>query len=218
MAKLSVAATIIEEIYNNGKVKANGSKLDYKDFLQYVIIAAGNFLRLQFYEQIQLDGEVGSFLSSMLDVKKFKIKKLTNGSKVVDQDIFITPRNMGVFGVYPVLKCGDDEEADYERAFVRIKPGTERFYTKDKRTDLGIDTFSMRGTKPLLGTDLDEVFVEGIFADDEYLEEAVFPDSVVLAAMGNVFNVTLKMNGYVDMTDDGDPNVKAIKERLQQST
>ena len=217
MPRLTVAADIIEEVYNNAKVKANGSKLENSDFLQMVIISVGSFLRTQFYEHAQLDGETGSFLSSLLEVKKFAVKKFGSGMGIVDQEIFIAPRNMGIFGVYPVIKCGDESEPDLENRFLRVKPGTESFYNKKRRDDLGINTFSMRGVKPLLGTDLEEVYVEAIFADDDSIEQLNFPVSVVKLAISDILTTVLKVPGYVDMTDDRDPNVKAIKERLQTS-
>jgi len=215
MPKLETAAQLIEELYYNGHHKVNDSKLQYDDFLQYLIIAAGGIMRNQFYEQIQLDGEAATFLSSMVDIEKHTVLKLSNGIKVVDSEVMPLPRNMGILNVYPVLKDCDEEEPDYERSFMRIGPGEQRYYTKKVRDDLGKDTFSMRGVRPLLGTEEEEVFVELIKADN--IETMEMPFSVVRAALSEVLVSVLKLGDYIDMTDDRDPNVKRINERLKSA-
>lgn len=212
MAKLSVGAAVLEEIYYSGNIQANGRKLEYEDFLQFLIIHAGAILRLQFYEQMQLDGDASGFLSEMLECKMFDVKR-KNGMSFVEQDIFTTPRNMGIFAVYPIVEgCKEgEEEPDYERKFLKVKTGEEWFYSKSRREDLGIDTFGMRGTKPLLGTEQDRVFIEGIFSDNEDLE---MPNSVMMLAMSEVLTKVLRVPGYVDVTDDGNPNIPQLRSKL----
>lgn len=211
--KLSVVADLIYEIFYNGKPQGDGSKMDVDDFFQFAITSAGAIIRKMFYEEDRMSQETSTFISSMVDIKQVKVVKGRMGIKGIDESIMIMPRNAGIFNVYPLVDNCGDKEVDYSNAFFPILPGTEWYYDQNRIDDLGLKAYTLRGGKPVLYCEdsIEDVALEGVFRDDDF----DVPESVAREIINDILSTVLKVAGFpIDMTDDGDPNVKLINQKI----
>lgn len=212
--KLSVVSDIMYAIYYNGRPQDSGHKLDVEDFFQFALASSGAIIRGLYYEELQLSGDASSFVTSMVEIKQVAVVSGKMGIRTINEDMMLLPRNSGIFNIYPLLfenglVCG----IDYANAFTRIATGSEWFYDQDRIEDLGLKAFVQRGHQPVLYCDLKitQVALEGIFRGDDY----DVPEYVARAIINDVLTTTLKVAGFpVDMTDDGNPNVKLVNEKI----
>lgn len=211
--KLTVVADIIDAVFYNGKPQPSAKKLDVEDFFQFSLASCGAIIRNMYYEERELNnGDVTGFIASMVEVKEVPVKKGVLGQKVVGEDLLMLPKNLGIWNVYPVVKDGEGKscDIDYESAFTRLQPGTNRLYDAD---DLGLNFFSQRGKKTILfcSDNCDIVAIEGIFSSDDF----DVPENIARAIINDVLGTTLKVAGFpADPTDDNNPNIKLVNDKI----
>jgi hypothetical protein len=210
--KVSVVADIIDAVYTNGKFQTSSKKLDFDDFYQFAMASAGSIIRKTFYEERALNnGDVTSFIASMVELKPVKITKGPLGVQIIDEEVLTIPKNLGVFNIYPVINFNSEEdcEIDYRNPFIRIQPGTISHYDRE---DTGLNYFSQRGTRPVMWCDdVDHVAVEGIFKSGDL----DVPENIAREIINDVLGTVLKVAGWpADMTDNGNPNVQMINEKI----
>jgi len=210
--RLSVVADIIDAVFSNGKPEQSAKKLDRDDFLQFSLASAGSIIRDTYYEERTLNnGDVTSYISSMVEIKEMQVKKGFLNVKFIDIDVLTLPKNLGIFNIYPIIKDNDEVcDIDYRNPFHRVQPGTAGLYDFD---DMGINAFHQRGTKPVLycPDDLTDVAIEGIFTSEDF----DVPEDVARKVINDVLGTVLKVAGFpADQTDDGNPNIKLINEKI----
>lgn len=211
--KISIVADIINAVFSNGKPQPSAKKLDREDFYQFSLASAGSIIRDTYYEERSLNnGDVTSFLSSMVEIKEVEIKKGGLGNKTLEIDVLTLPKNLGILNIYPLIKSDNGTicEVDYKNPFIRIQPGSAALYDFD---DLGINAFHQRGVKPVLfcPDDMSDVAIEGVFRSDDF----DVPEDIARKIINDVLSTVLKVAGFpADMTDDGNPNVKLVNDKI----
>lgn len=211
--KISVVADIIDAVFSNGKPQPSIKKLDKQDFLQFSLASAGSIIRDTYYEERALNnGDISSFLSSMVDIREMKVQRGKLGVKYIDVEVLTLPKNLGIFNIYLLIKDADGKvcDIDYNKPFHRIQPGTASLYDFD---DIGISAFHQRGTKPTLfcPDDITDVAIEGVFKTTDF----DIPEDIARKVINDVLSTTLKVAGFPsDQTDNGDPNIKLINEKI----
>lgn len=214
--KISFIAAVVESIFNNGKVQTVGRRLDRRDFAQYATAAAGDIIRKLFYENRNLDGDTTSFLAGSVEVKVVEIAKLGHGRRGIDEKIFQLPRNLGIFGVYPIINCEGEEVIDSNNAFSRVETGSRWYYTDERIDDLGLLAYTVSMGKPELfcPKDIKKVAIEAVYKDDDL----DLPEYAAYAVINAVLGSTLRVAGFpVDMRAEGDPNVKIVNETVKNA-
>lgn len=211
-------AAIIESIYNNGRVTSD-TKLDFEDFEQFSIAAAGDIIRKIFYDEKRA-GKLSSFISEMVEIREFKVNIGERKRKTIDMKALNIPHGLGVLNIYPLAEC-KDEPVDYSLGFTRLETGSERIFNKKQLDDIGVNAFVQKGGSPELFCDdsIETVMVEGIFKslgdDDEYSMDV--PEYVAFPVINAVLGPTLKVAGWpVDMTNNSDPNVQTVLSKIAQ--
>lgn len=211
--KISIVADIIDAVFSNGKPQPSAEKLDRDDFFQFALASAGSIIRDTYYEERALNnGDVSSYIASMLDVKEAKVIRGRMGIKIIDLEVLSLPKNLGIFNIYPVFKDNEGKvcDIDYKSPFVRIQPGTQSLYDFD---DIGLNGFTQRGTNPVLmcGDDVEDVAIEGIFRSEDF----DIPLDIARKVINDVLGPVLKVAGFpADPTDNGDPNVKLMNDKI----
>lgn len=213
--KLSVVADLIEEFYYNGRINNSAKKLEFEDFFELGKASASEILRNAFYNNIQLDGESNSFLSSMVSIVPMRVTKDELGRYMVDGKVQQLPRNGGIFNIFPIIEECGEEIIDFDSPFSPIIPGTEWRFTKKRLADLGIDAYTVEMDKPILYQRLsyDKVAVQGIHVDMD--GDTELPDFIAKMVFKDILGEALNVVGFpIKMRADDDPNPQTPVDKI----
>lgn len=212
MMKLSWITEVIYNIYYSGRPK-EGHKLDFEDFEQLVKMANATIMR-KIYFELKANGEVFDYFGYQMEPKTFALPpKDRRGRRVLkfndNESVVRLPAGLGIFDIFPVT---DDESVG-----IKIYPviaGTNSLWSGEDFDD--IMKFENRGkmiTFYNVPECVAEVEIDGIFNDvdmDVPLDTAIDIINIVLVE-------TLKtINQPIDKTDDGDPNLLAVKQKIAE--
>jgi hypothetical protein len=204
---LEFISQIIEEIYYTGRVKTD-RKLTREDFLQYGKTAYASLIRVLFFNlRSQNEGMEYHYIGNMLKPRKFPLPAGTR-KRVIDlskHPMVVLPLNSHIFNM-DLLGC------DCETGPTMIAPGEERFYRGPDFSHYKFFDVEGQSIRTFNFPDcITEVEVSGVWDDDD----KDVPADIAFDIINQVLGLTLKVAGFpVDKTDDNDPNVTTVKQRL----
>jgi hypothetical protein len=220
---LEYISHIVESCYYNGSVQDNDKKLELEDFFEMCRAANGSVMRSMWYDEYQ-KGNVNLYFASAIATDRFPIEKKGRYRVIVlpEGGAVKLPYAMGVMRVTPVMtgfdedgECGDDgDEYDFEDVFHRGEPGMETsFGSTDLLEDIGERFYIPVGNTLRLFGDTVAPFGEiDWIKNDETLD---IPESAAWIILNQVLGTVLKVVGFpLDPTNDGNPNVQTIKQKL----
>lgn len=188
--KLIQLQEVIWRFYENGKPMANNQSLLKADIAQKVKLLLADLMRQRYYESKKMDEFLRpdySFVSPLLEVKRFKIKKESKFHRcdMKQFDMYRLPGNSHITNVYPVGKCGNDDIGE----ITQVSPGEENFYVNDP--DFSYTPFFVikgRGVNVYnLPECVEELDVEATYDGDDIDVEG----SIASVIMDQILNVSL---------------------------
>lgn len=220
--KLTWVAALVESFYYNGRVQSDDKKMDIDDFTQLVRVACGKIMRTTFYEERKFGSNPILFFSGSIKTDYFKIEKRGRFSLIDmgEMGMLKLPDASGIIRVAPLMGLPDSKEECQEETdeldfdFIRGEPGQEStFGSADLLDDLGEAFYVPIGnTLRLFGSP------QAKYAEVDYLpndEDLDIPEGVAIDILNMVLGPVLKVAGFpVDITDNSDPNVTTVKQRL----
>lgn len=212
---LQIIAKVCEEIYYNGRPKANKG-LKYIDLLQIGKMAKG-YTILGKYWAVQGDfSEVAELYPSMLKRIEAKVMRPTNKRPhvCIPEAILDLPNG---YGVYQVSPSEEDDEKEL-LPFFRGRVGDSWVYSDSSGVseDFGVTTYEVVKDKIFFNgiaecvSKVELVIIPAAFDDKEEI-----PMDIAYEIMNHILATVLKVKGFpVDMTNDNDPNVSLVKGKL----
>lgn len=213
-SSLGNVASVIEEIYNNGRVVPTDEKMVYKDFLQLCYLNFGDVANIQYYKELRAGNQNFYFAKSIL-TDCFEIEKEDDGRPpfILLNDYAELPYFAGILSVFPKVKSSyRDPDDDY----TKMAPGGEKQFAKPKvLDDLGIRFYVPKGDRLELigGEEEGEVMVEYIALN----EETLIPNQLGAVLISVVLKLVMPSKIQpADTHEDTDPNIATYKQRLDQ--
>ena len=214
MTNLGNVAAQALELYNNGRTTSSDNKLEYEDFLQFVFGFYGDVSSIQYYKELKA-GNHDFYFSQSIKTVTCELKTEKRHIPHVElEDYALLPYMNGILAIYPF---SDDGYRDPEDDFVKMKPAGVALFCKPKAlADTGEKYWVPKGLNiELYGCDksLKKIYIEYI----PMSEDDPVTDQIGIVILQQVIKLVWpgKINP-VDNTEDTNPNVTTVKQKLDQ--